>query len=93
MEEIEFDLEHDRQLFAWASRRVQNRFQPNTWQAFWLTAVKEIKGASVAKELGMTVAQVYVARSRVMKRLRQSVQRRIESGSLDLDAIRTETAR
>ncbi len=74
LQEIDFDLEHDRQLFAWASRRVQSRFEPKTWQAFWQTAVEERPVADVANELKTTAAQVYVARSRVMSALKNAVE-------------------
>lgn len=74
MQESDFDLEHDRQLFAWASRRVQTRFEPKTWQSFWLTAVEGKNVVDVAKQLETTVAQVYVARSRVMSALKRAVE-------------------
>lgn len=72
--ESEFDLEQERQLFLWAARRIQDRFEASTWKAFWLTAVDERSISDVAKQLEMSVAQVYVARSRVMKALKLAVQ-------------------
>ena len=74
VQEDEFELEHERQLFAWAARQVQGRFQANTWQAFWLTAVDGCKAADISTKLGMSVAQVYVARSRVMTALKGAVE-------------------
>lgn len=71
----QFDLEQDRQLFAWAARQVQSRFEPKTWQAFWLTAVDGLDVPVVARQLETSKAQVYVARSRVMSALRQAIQR------------------
>ena len=71
----EFDLERERQLFLWAARKVQPRFEPRTWQAFWLTAVEGQTVSSVADRLSTTKAQVYVARSRVMSLLKQTVER------------------
>lgn len=73
LQESDFDLEHNRQLFAWAARRTQPRFQNRTWQAFWLTAVEGQPVADVAKRLETSVAQIYVSRSRVMKALRLAV--------------------
>ena len=73
VQESDFDLEHNRQLFAWAARRTQSRFQSRTWQAFWLTAVEGQPIADVAKRLETSVAQIYVSRSRVMKALRLAV--------------------
>jgi RNA polymerase sigma-70 factor (ECF subfamily) len=73
VQESDFDLEHNRQLFAWAARRTQSRFHRRTWQAFWLTAVERQSIADVARQLETSVAQVYVSRSRVMKALRLAV--------------------
>jgi RNA polymerase sigma factor (sigma-70 family) len=73
-EENDFDLEHDRQLFAWAARRVQSQFTSKTWQAFWLTAVEEKTVQDTARQLETSAAQVYVARSRVMSALKRSVE-------------------
>ncbi len=72
--ETEFDLEQNRQLFAWAARRVQGQFEDKTWKAFWLTAVIRNSVAETASLLNTTVAQIYVSRSRVMKALKLAVQ-------------------
>jgi RNA polymerase sigma-70 factor (ECF subfamily) len=47
--------------------------QPKTWQAFWKTAVENKPGEQVAKELGISVAAVYIAKSRVIYRLRELI--------------------
>jgi RNA polymerase sigma factor (sigma-70 family) len=74
-EDKEFDLESERQLFRWAARKVQQQFEPKTWQAFWLTAVDGRSAESVAEQLGTTKAQIYVSRSRVMGQLKETIQR------------------
>jgi RNA polymerase sigma factor (sigma-70 family) len=74
LQEIDFDVEHDRQLFSWAARRVQPRFEPLTWKAFWMTAVEEKSVAEVAMQLETSVAKIYVWRSRVMSALKLAVQ-------------------
>lgn len=71
----EFDRERERQLFLWAARRVQPRVQPQTWKAFWLTSVQNQEIASVASQLNTSKAQIYVARSRVMRLLKETVER------------------
>ncbi len=68
-----FDTEHRRRLLAWALAQVQPGFQPTTWQAFWRTAVADEPVARVAADLGLSAGAVYVARSRVMARLRTLV--------------------
>ena len=52
-----------------AERRVAT-----TWRAFWETWVVGKKPKEVAVELGMTVGAVYMARSRVVARLRQLIE-------------------
>jgi RNA polymerase sigma-70 factor (ECF subfamily) len=68
-----WDQEYERRLFTWAAEQVRGRFQPATWQAFWQTAVEGQSGKEVAEALGMTVAAVYLAKSRVMARLREQL--------------------
>ena len=65
-----FDLEYKRQLFRWASDRIRDEFQPTTWAAFWKTWVEGRKPKDVAEELEMGVGAIYMARSRVVARLR-----------------------
>jgi RNA polymerase sigma-70 factor (ECF subfamily) len=74
-EAAEFDLESRRQQFHWAAQQVQHEFQPRTWAAFWETCVLQREIKTVAAELDLSTGAVYVARSRVMARLRQCVQR------------------
>jgi RNA polymerase sigma-70 factor (ECF subfamily) len=68
-----FDIEYCRELFRWAAERVQCTVSQNTWQAFWLSTIDDIPAGDVARRLGMTLGSVYIARSRVMARLRQEV--------------------
>jgi len=70
----EFDLEYRRQLFQWAAERVRDSFQESTWLAFWRTCVEQRPIEDVGRELMMSRAAVYVARSRVMARLRDAVE-------------------
>jgi RNA polymerase sigma-70 factor (ECF subfamily) len=60
-------------LVSRALRLMKAEFQPATWQAFWQTAAAGRPAADVAAELGLTVAAVYTARSRVLRRLRQDL--------------------
>jgi RNA polymerase sigma-70 factor (ECF subfamily) len=69
-----WDEEYERRLFTWAAGRVRPGFHDSTWQAFWQSAVEGRSGKDVAEALGMTVAAVYLAKSRVMARLRQEIQ-------------------
>ncbi len=70
----EWEREWRRHLFAWAAEQVRPRVQETSWQAFWKTAVENRSGHEVAAELGLTVAAVYLAKSRIMARLRAVIQ-------------------
>lgn len=77
-----FDLEYRRRIFAVASQRAHVSFHETTWQAFWQTSVEGREVAAVAAELGISPGALYVARSRVMARLRQEIER-IEEDECD----------
>jgi RNA polymerase sigma-70 factor (ECF subfamily) len=74
-----WEEEYERRRFAWAAEQVRGQVQPGTWQAFWQTAVEGKSGQEVAAALGMSVAAVYLAKSRVMARLKEQVRELRES--------------
>ena len=57
---------------------MKAEFQPATWKAFWELVVAGRPGAEVASELGLSVNAAYIARSRVLRRLRQELSDLIE---------------
>jgi RNA polymerase sigma-70 factor (ECF subfamily) len=61
--------EFDREILDEAMSRVRQRVAPHTWRAFEMTALEDCSGAETAKALGMKVATVFVARSKVQKLL------------------------
>lgn len=65
---------HQEELLAQAERLVEPRVQSHTWQAYRLTAIEQRRATEVAETLGVPVSEVYVAKSRVLKMLRQVVQ-------------------
>ncbi len=69
-----FNREYKRQAFHWAAERICGEFRDTTWRAFWMTAVEGGRIKEVAKLLGVTVGAVYKSRSRVMARLRRTVE-------------------
>jgi RNA polymerase sigma-70 factor (ECF subfamily) len=69
-----FEAEYRRRTFEWASAQVRGEFRTTTWQAFWRTAVDGEEAAAVAAELGLSVGAVYIARSRVLARIRSKVE-------------------
>jgi RNA polymerase sigma-70 factor (ECF subfamily) len=70
---IEFDRELQRALFHRAVEQVQTQVQPATWQAFWETSVIGRPTDEVAIKLGMSVGAVWVAKCRVVARLKAAV--------------------
>ena len=73
-DEALWEQEYRQRLFDWAAAQVRGHFQETTWQAFWRTAVEGESAAQVAEGLGLTVGAVYIAKSRVLARLREQVQ-------------------
>jgi len=72
-EQASWDAEYGRRLFAYAAEVVRGDFQEATWQAFWQTAVEGRPAKLVAEELGLSVAAAYLAKGRVMARLKEQI--------------------
>jgi RNA polymerase sigma-70 factor (ECF subfamily) len=80
--DADWEKEHQRRLSARAMELVKDEFQPNTWAAFWQTAVEGKPAAEVGAALKMTPGAVYVAKSRVIARLREEARRlMVEEGT------------
>jgi RNA polymerase sigma-70 factor (ECF subfamily) len=58
-----------------AMATVQQEIEPKTWQAFWLCVVDQRSTDEVAHLLEITPANVRQCRSRVLRRLRQTMER------------------
>jgi RNA polymerase sigma factor (sigma-70 family) len=82
--EAEFAIEFRRRAFRWAAEQVQKDFAAATWQAFWKSAVENRAIASVAEELQMSVGAVYIARTRVLAKLRERVSALAEISGFEL---------
>jgi RNA polymerase sigma-70 factor (ECF subfamily) len=67
----EWDREHDKHVVEKLLAVVQPDFTPATWQAFRRFGVDGIPAARVAEELGLSENAVILAKSRVLKRLRE----------------------
>ena len=73
-DESVWEADYYRAIFNWAAERIRGEFQVSTWQAFWQTTIDERDGKEVAKSLGLSVGAVYVAKSRVIARLKEEIQ-------------------
>jgi RNA polymerase sigma factor (sigma-70 family) len=71
--QAEWEAQWEERLFAWACEQVRGDVTEATWKAFWRTAVDDQPGKQVAADLGLTVAAVYRARSRVLARIKELV--------------------
>jgi RNA polymerase sigma-70 factor (ECF subfamily) len=69
----QWDQEHDQQLVRRLLGVVQSDFQPKTWEAFRLLVLEDRPAAEVARLCDMGTSAVYVAKSRVLARLRQEL--------------------
>ena len=65
--------DYEQRIFAWAAQQVRAASEDATWQAFRQTALEGKPATEVAKTLGMSVGAVYVAKSRVLARLKAQV--------------------
>jgi RNA polymerase sigma-70 factor (ECF subfamily) len=70
-------------LYRHALALIQVEFAERTWKAFWRVAVEGGPAAAVAAELGMSVGAVYIAKSRVLRRLREEFRDLFPEGVCD----------
>ena len=62
-----------RDLYLRAIEVIRNNFEATTWRAFWRVTVDGCTVQEVAEELGLRPGTVRVAKSRVLKRLREQL--------------------
>lgn len=69
--EATLDHEAASRRFRVAAGRARAHFEERTWRAFWRSAIEGTGTAELADELGMSVGAVYVARCRVLARIKE----------------------
>ncbi len=74
---LQFQQEFQKQIFWIVAQQVKGQVQPATWTAFWESEIQRKSIDEVAELTGMTAGAIYVARSRVIARMRQEVQKRM----------------
>jgi RNA polymerase sigma-70 factor (ECF subfamily) len=66
-----WDQEHDAHVARRLMARIRPRFEPATWAAFHRLTIDGLPAEQVARELGLSVNAVFIAKSRVLSRLRR----------------------
>jgi RNA polymerase sigma-70 factor, ECF subfamily len=66
-----WDEEHDRHVIKSLLKSIQLEFQPATWRAFERVVQEGRPASEVAEELDLSTNAVLIAKSRVLKRLRE----------------------
>ena len=67
----EWDVEHDQYVFRKLQVIVGPEFSPDSWEAFRRFAIDGLPAARVAAELGLSINSVLLAKSRILKRMRE----------------------
>lgn len=76
-----WNLQHDRYVARRLLKSVESGFEPKTWRAFCRVALDGVQPNVVAQELEISLNAIFIAKSRVLRRLRQEAQGLIESSS------------
>ena len=66
-----WERDHDHHVMRRLMDRIKGDFEERTWQIFVRTVLDERPAEEVATETGTTLNAVYIARSRVLARLRE----------------------
>lgn len=80
--EKQIDKEHRREIYRQAAEIVQKQVLPVTWDAFRRCTLLDQPAEQVSQQTGLTIGSVYVARSRVLSRLRAvvaDIEKRLDS--------------
>jgi RNA polymerase sigma-70 factor (ECF subfamily) len=70
-EELVAEARHE--VVRWAAQQLRSEFSFDTWNIFWQTAIEGVPAAEVAKAMGRSPGAIYVARYRVLTRLKEKV--------------------
>jgi RNA polymerase sigma-70 factor (ECF subfamily) len=68
---LAWDREHDQHVVRRMLEMLRPSFEERTWLAFQRVSLEGVSAGEVAAELGITTNAVFIAKSRVLARLRQ----------------------
>lgn len=71
--EKQIDTEYRREVYRKAAAVVQEQVKESTWEAFRRSTILGESPEVVSKSIGLSIGSIYVARSRVLSKLRSAV--------------------
>lgn len=78
----QWNHQFEERVLAVALARIRPRFNESTWQAFELVWCQNQNALAVAEQLNRSLDFVYVAKSRVLKRLRLEIEQLAEDANI-----------
>lgn len=70
----DWDEKYVNEVFSKACKYIAVEFEPKSWEAFAKTHFEGTDPEVTAKELGLTSNAVYIARYRILKRLKEYIE-------------------
>lgn len=80
----EMQTQARREVVRWAAEQIRSEFTEQTWAIFWQTAMEDFSVTEMAKTTGRSVGAIYVARHRVLARLKQKIAQTSQHWDLEL---------
>jgi RNA polymerase sigma-70 factor (ECF subfamily) len=77
--ELQVEVEYQRQVYRRAAEIVRDEVQVDSWRAFVLTVVDGEPTSVVAEQLGKSIGAIHAVRSRIMRRLQNTVRELLEA--------------
>lgn len=68
------DHAHQLELMHRASENIKLRVKQTTWASYWKTVHDGLSASEVSQQLGISISEVYVCKSRVLKLLKEEVE-------------------
>lgn len=69
----EMQIQARLEVVRWAAEQIRREFSDQTWDIFWQTAMEEVSVTELVEKSGRTAGAIYVARHRVLGRLKQKI--------------------
>lgn len=68
------EMDYRREMFRVAAAQARASFSDSSWNAFWRTSVLDEPVETVAQSLHMSAGAVYIARSRIIAKIRSIIE-------------------